>query len=59
MATRSELHQLIDDLPEDLVGPAGELLVAHQNGDQVTLQRIIASELPPATGHSTETERQP
>jgi len=53
MATRSELHQLIDDLPEDLVGPAGELLVAHQNGDQVTLQRIIASELPPATGRST------
>lgn len=40
--TRSALHQLVDDLPEDQIDPAAELLDAYGRGDHVLIQILTA-----------------
>lgn len=44
--TRSELHQLVDQLPEDEVDPAAELLDAYRRGDRVLIRLLTAPVVP-------------
>jgi len=46
MMTRSELHQLVDQLPEDEVDPAAELLDAYRRGDRVLIRLLTAPVVP-------------
>ena len=44
--TRSQLHDLVDELPEDQVDPAAELLDAYRHGDRVLIQLMTAPTVP-------------
>ncbi len=44
--TRSELHQLVDQLSEDEVDPAAELLDAYRRGDRVLIRLLTAPVVP-------------
>ncbi len=46
MITRSELHQLVDNLAEEQVDPAAELLDAYRRGDRVLIQLLTAPVVP-------------
>ena len=46
MITRSALHQLVEDLSEDQVDPAAELLDAYRRGDRVLIQLLTAPVVP-------------
>ncbi len=48
MMTRSDLHQLVDEIPDDQVDPAAELLNAYRRGDRVMIQLLTAPEDNPA-----------
>jgi hypothetical protein len=45
--TRNELHQLVDDLTDDQVDPAAELLDAYSKGDRALI-RLLTAPLVPA-----------
>lgn len=45
--TRSELHHLVDRLPEDDLDRAASLVVALQAKDRVALQSLLAEEVEP------------
>ncbi|MGH7728548.1 MAG: hypothetical protein ACREM2_07155 [Vulcanimicrobiaceae bacterium] len=44
--TRSQLHQLVDELPESEVNPAAELLDAYRRGDRALIQLLTAPVVP-------------
>ncbi|MGH7709302.1 MAG: hypothetical protein ACREM8_04055 [Vulcanimicrobiaceae bacterium] len=46
MMTRTELHQLVDELPDEEVDPAAELLDAYRRGDRVLIQLLTAPVVP-------------
>ncbi len=46
MIRRGELHQLVDDLPEEKVDPAAELLDAYRRDDRVLIQLLTAPVVP-------------
>jgi len=46
MMTRSELHHLVDELPEEQVDQAAELLDAYRRGDRVLIQLLSAPVVP-------------
>ncbi|MGH7757030.1 MAG: hypothetical protein ACREM8_12220 [Vulcanimicrobiaceae bacterium] len=46
MMTRSELHHLVDELPEEQVDAAAELLDAYRRGDRVLIQLLTAPLVP-------------
>ncbi len=46
MKTRTELHQLVDELPDEEVDPAAELLDAYRRGDRVLIQLLTAPVVP-------------
>ncbi len=46
MMTRSDLHQLVDEIPDDQVDPAAELLDAYRRGDRVLIQLLTAPVVP-------------
>ena len=44
--TRSELHELVDSLPEDQVDSAAEVLGAYRRGDQALIRLLTAQVVP-------------
>jgi len=44
MMTRSDLHQLVDEIPDEQVDPAAELLDAYRRGDRLMIQLLTAPE---------------
>ncbi len=42
--TRSDLHQLVDKIPEEQVDPAAQLLDAYRRGDHFLIQLLTAPE---------------
>lgn len=44
--TRSDLHQLVDELPEEEVDSAAELLDAYRRGDRALIKLLTAPVVP-------------
>lgn len=42
MMTRTELHQIVDELPEEEVDSAAEVLDAYRRGDRALIQLLTA-----------------
>lgn len=53
MMTRSDLHQLVDEIPDEQVDPAAELLDAYRRGDRVMIQMLTAPEDDPTPDELT------
>ncbi|MDQ2681465.1 MAG: hypothetical protein M3Y21_10690 [Candidatus Eremiobacteraeota bacterium] len=46
MMTRNQLHDLVDELPDEEVGSAAELLDAYRRGDSALIQLLTAPVAP-------------
>jgi len=44
--TRTELHRLVDELPEEAVDAAAELLAAYRHGDHALVRLLTAPVVP-------------
>ena len=49
MMTRSELQQIVDELPKDQVDQSAEVFDASRRGDRVLIQLLTAPAVPPAS----------
>ncbi len=52
--SRSELHRIVDELPEEQIDAAAELLDAYRRGDRLLVQLLLAPEddaTPDEIGH--------